>query len=122
MAVPQSVLWRLPLVQDDKTPIGLHTRAVKVVEATFGLVSNNRWLLHNPEFFSEYKMQCLLTDVYRVEDIPFGPDLDAYFYITDIPNTPPAIKVHEREVWAAGPLSELDTKMVDRRYSLFGNL
>lgn len=110
------------MLPDRSTPLQLHTRAVKVVEATFGLVSNNEWLLHNPEFFSEYKMQCLLTDVYRVEDVPFGPNLDAYVYVTDIPNTPPAIKVGEREVWAAGPISELDAKMADRRYSLFGNL
>ncbi len=106
----------------DKTPLDLHTRAVSVIEASFGLVSNNAWLLHNPEFFSEYKMQCLLTDVYRVDDIPFGPDLDAYFYIYDIPNTPPAIRIGEREVWAAGPMSQLDARMADRRYSLFGNL
>ncbi len=110
------------MVVDDKSPIQLHTRAVKIIEATFGLVSNNRWLLHNPEFFSEYKMQCLLTDVYRVEDIPFGPNLDAYLYLIDQPNVPPSMKVTDREMWVAGPMSELDARMADRRYSVFGNL
>lgn len=110
------------MVPDNSTPLQLHTRAIKVVEATFGLVSNNDWLLHNPEFFSEYKMQCLLTDVHRVDDIPFGPDLDSYFYVLDIPNTPAGVSIGEREVWCAGPISQLDANMADRRYSLFGNL
>ncbi len=110
------------MVVDDRAPIQLHTRAIKIIEATFGLVSNSRWLLHNPEFFSEYKMQCLLTDVYRIEDIPFGPNLDAYLYLIDQPNVPPGMKVTDREMWVAGPISELDARMADRRYSVFGNL
>jgi hypothetical protein len=110
------------LVQDDGPRLDLHTRAVSVVEASFGLVSNNPWLLHNPEFFSEYHMQCLLTDVYRVNDIPFTGDLDAYLYLIDQPNVPPAIRVTDGELWCAGPFSELDARMADRRYSVFGNL
>jgi hypothetical protein len=109
-------------VQDDGPRLDLHTRAVSVVEASFGLVSNNPWLLHNPEFFSEYHMQCLLTDVYRVNDIPFTGDLDAYLYLIDQPNVPPAIRVTDGELWCAGPFSELDARMADRRYSVFGNL
>lgn len=100
----------------------LHTRAVSVVEATFGLVSNSRWLLHNPEFFSEYHMQCLLTDVHRVDDIAFGGSLDAYLYLIDLPGVRPAIRVTDSEVWCAGPFSQLDENMADRRYSVFGNL
>lgn len=107
---------------DDKSPLQLHTRAVSIVEATFGFVSNNRWLLHAPEFFSEYKMQCLLTDVYRVDDIPFGPNLDAYLYVIDRPDIPPSIRVSDREVWCAGPFTELDAGMADRRYSIMGNM
>jgi hypothetical protein len=118
----QEAEWRLSLARDDASPRRLHTRAVSVLEATFGLVSNNRWLLHNPEFFSEYHMQCLLTDVYRVNDVAFGPDLDAYLYLIDQPDVPPSIRVTDRELWCAGPFSQLDAAMVDRRYSVFGNL
>ncbi len=107
---------------DQRPPLQLHTRAIKILDATFGLVSNNEWLLHNPEFFSEYKMQCLLTNVYRIDDIPFSPNLDAYLYIYDIPNVPPTMKVTDKAVFVAGPISELDAKMADRRYSIFGNL
>lgn len=110
------------MLTEDKPPPQLHTRAVRVVEATFGLVSNNRWLLTNPEFFSEYKMQCLLTDIYQLEEVPFGPDLDAYVYAIDVPNARPSIQVSERAVHCTGPIAELDAKMADRRYSLFGNL
>ncbi len=110
------------MAADDRSPVLLHTRAIRIIEATFGLVSNNRWLLHNPEFFTEYKMQCLLTDVCRVEDIPFASDLDAYLYLIDHPNVPPSIKVTDREMWVAGPVSDLDARMADRRYSVFGNL
>ncbi|HEX2988572.1 MAG TPA: hypothetical protein VHS06_10430, partial [Chloroflexota bacterium] len=107
---------------DKGLPASLHTRAVSVLEATFGLVSNNQWLLHNPEFFSEYKMQCLLTDVHRVDDIPFDSNLDAYLYLIDLPDVPPSVRVGDREVWCAGPFSRLDAAMADRRYSVFGNL
>ena len=106
----------------NQKPLKLYTRAIKILDATFGLVSNNEWLLTNPEFFSEYKMQCLLTNVYKIEDIPFGPNLDAYFYIYDIPNVPPVMKVTDNAVFITGPISELDAKMADRRYSIFGNL
>lgn len=111
-----------PLVVDDRSPLPLHTRGIAVIEATFGLVSNNRWLLHNPEFFTEYHMQCLLTDLYSIEDIPFGPNLDAHLYLIDQPNVPPSIRVTDREMWCAAPFSELDARMADRRYSIFGNL
>ena len=67
-------------------------------------------------------MQCLLTNVYKIDDIPFGPNLDAYFYIYDIPNVPPTMKVTDNAVFVTGPISELDAKMADRRYSIFGNL
>jgi hypothetical protein len=109
------------LVPNQK-PLKLYTRAIKILDATFGLVSNNEWLLNDPEFFSEYKMQCLLTNVYKIDDIPFGPNLDAYFYIYDIPNVPPTMKVTDNAVFVTGPISELDAKMADRRYSIFGNL
>jgi len=106
----------------DQKPLQLHTRGLKLLDATFGLVSNNEWLLNNPEFFSEYKMQCLLTNVYRLDDIPFGPNLDSYFYVYDTPGVPPVMKVTDKAVFASGPWTELDARMADRRYSLFGNL
>jgi hypothetical protein len=102
---------------------GLSRRAVSVVEATFGLVSNNAVLASNPEFFTEAKeIQSLLTDVYAVPEVDFTPNLDAYLFLLDVPNVPFAFRADEREVWLAGDLSRLDRKNTDRRYSVFGNL
>lgn len=102
---------------------GLYTRAVQIVKAKFGLVSNKRDLIFNPEFFEDPSViQCLLTDIYRVDEIPFSDDLDAYFYVYDVENVPPTIVVTDKEVRVVGNISQLDAKMTDRRYSLFGNL
>ena len=101
----------------------LYKRAVQIVRAKFGLVSNKRELIFNPEFFESRKViQCLLTDIYRVDDIPFNEELDAYIYVHDVEGVPPAVTVTNREVRLVGNISQLDAQMSDRRYSLFGNL
>ena len=101
----------------------LYKRAVQIVRAKFGLVSNKRELIFNPEFFENRKViQCLLTDIYRVDDIPFNEELDANIYVHDVEGVPPAVTVTNREVRLVGNISQLDAQMSDRRYSLFGNL
>ena len=102
---------------------GLYKRAVQIVRAKFGLVSNKRELIYNPEFFEDRSViQCLLTDIYRVDEIPFSDDLDAYFYVYDVDDVPPTVVITDREVRVVGNISQLDARMTDRRYSLFGNL
>ena len=101
----------------------LYKRAVQIVRAKFGLVSNKQELIFNPEFFENRKViQCLLTDIYRVDDIPFNEELDACIYVHDVKGVPPAVTVTNREVRLVGNISQLDAQMSDRRYSLFGNL
>ena len=101
----------------------LYTRAVQIVKAKFGLISNKRDLIFAPEFFENPNViQCLLTDIYRVDEIPFSDDLDAYFYVYDVDNVPPTVTVTDKEVRVVGNMSQLDARMTDRRYSLFGNL
>lgn len=101
----------------------LYTRAVQIVRAKFGLVSNKSELISNPEFFEDREaIQCLLTNIYRVNDIPFNEELDAYIYVYDVEGVPPTVVVSPREVRVLGNISQLDAQMVDRRYSLFGNL
>lgn len=100
----------------------LYTRAVQIVRAKFGLVSNKRELIFAPEFFENRNLiQCLLTDVYRVDDIPFSEELDAYVYVYDVEGIPPTVAVTDRELRVVGNISQLDAQMADRRYSLFGN-
>ena len=100
-----------------------YKRAVQIVRAKFGLVSNRRELIFTPEFFEDRGLiQCLLTDIYRVDDIPFNEELDAYIYVYDVEDVPPTVVVTDREVRVMGNINQLDVQMVDRRYSLFGNL
>ncbi|MBA7505570.1 hypothetical protein ES706_04239 [subsurface metagenome] len=103
--------------------VDLHKRAVQIVGAKFGLVSNTRELIFNPEFFENRSViQCLLTDIYRVDDVPFDEELDAYIYVYDVDDVPPTIAITDRQIRLVGNISQLDAQMVDRRYSLFGNL
>jgi hypothetical protein len=67
-------------------------------------------------------MQCLLTDIYRIDKIPFNEDLDAYVYVYDAENIPTTVLLTDREVRIVGNITQADSLMLDRRYSLFGNL
>ena len=103
--------------------VDFYKRAVQIVKAKFGLLSNKSELIFSPEFFeSRDVIQSLLTNIYRVDDIPFSEELDTYFYVYDVEGVPPIIEVTDREVQVVGNISQLDAQMVDRRYSLFGNL
>lgn len=106
-----------------KRPSRLHTRGVQVVCAKFGLVSNDPALIYAPEFFEDKShTQSLLTDFHRVGFIPFDEHLDGHLYILDLPNVKPSIHAADRIIWAVANFSELDAKVIDRRYTLFGNL
>lgn len=100
----------------------LHRRAVQVVRARFGLISNNRPLLTNPEFFTEAtEIQSLLSDVYEVREVPFR-GLDAFLHLLDMPGAAPSVHVSDREITVVADLTRLDKEVKDRRYSIFGNL
>jgi len=120
----QRVSWfKLTLKKAHREVPKLYRHAVQIVKAKFGLVSNKRELIYNPEFFEDPKdIQCLLTEIYRIDEIPFSDDLDAYFCVYDVEDVPPTVVVTDREVRVVGNISQLDAKMTDRRYSLFGNL
>lgn len=102
---------------------GIARRAVRMLQARFGLVSNNRQLISNPEFFeSRAVIQSLVTNVHAVPEIPYAEPLDAHMYIIDLPQAPPSIRVGTDEVFAAADFSGLEAGCSDRRCSLFGNL
>lgn len=101
----------------------LHCRALSMLWASFGLISNNRALIEAPEFFeSKEVIQSLLTDVRAVPRIPFLGEFDAYIHINDVPSVPPEISITDRTVFAVADFTRLDAEASDRRYSLFGNL
>lgn len=111
------------MVNTNKRPTRLHTRGVRVICAEIGLVSNNPALIYSPEFFEEKtRIQSILTAFHKIGDIPFDDRLDAYLHIVDLPSVKPSIHAAGRAIWAVADFSELDAKVIDRRYTLFGNL
>ena len=102
---------------------GLARRAVRVLRARFGLLSNNRDLISNPEFFqSRSVIQSLVTNVHEVPEIPYAEPLDGRMVVLDAPREPPAVRIGADEVFAVADFSALEAACSDRRCTLFGNL
>ena len=105
--------------------MNLHRRAVRIVHARLGLVSNDRDLLTRSEYFTDRVPQSLLTDYHRVDDVPWdggAAGVDAEIRIIDTPGLEPAITLEPDRVLAVGDWTALEAANSDRRYSLFGNL
>jgi hypothetical protein len=105
--------------------MNLQRRAIQIVHARLGLVSNNPALLTRAEYFSDRVPQSLLTDYHRVADVPWDgapTGVDAEIHIVDTPGLEPTIAVKPRRVLAVGDWTALEASNSDRRYSLFGNL
>jgi hypothetical protein len=98
------------------------SRGLRILGITYGLGSNNRDLIFNPEFFEPGEIQSQITNWCEIEDIPYGPDLDAYCHFLDDPAFPSEIQVSERELFVQGDLGRLDREGRDRRWSLLGNI
>lgn len=98
------------------------SRGLRILGITYGLGSNNRDLIFNPEFFEPGEIQSQITNWCQIEYIPYGPDLDAYSHFLDDPGLPFEIQVGERELFVQGDLSRLDREGRDRRWSLLGNI
>jgi len=97
-------------------------RAVKIVEARMGLISNNEKLITEPRYFEGQVMESLLTNIHSIEPIPFSDDLDSCFVVIDDPAIPPQVKITDKVCTATGDFSRYEKECSDNRYSLFGNL
>jgi hypothetical protein len=100
----------------------MYKRAVKIVEAKIGLVSNNEKLITEPRYFEGQVMESLLTDIHSIKPIPYSDDLDAYFIAIDDPNVQPQVNVTDRVLTVTGDFTRYERECSDNRYSLFGNL
>ncbi len=100
----------------------MYQRAVKIVQARIGIVSNNEELISEPRYFEGQILESLLTDIHSIEPIPYRKDLDAYFIAIDDPHVEPQVKVTERVLYATGDFTRYEKECSDNRYSLFGNL
>ncbi len=97
-------------------------RAVKILHARMGILSNNEALINEPRYFEGQVMESLLTDIHSVEKIPYADDLDAYLVVIDDPHVYPEIRVTDHVITAAGDFTRYERECSDNRYSLFGNL
>jgi hypothetical protein len=100
----------------------MYSRAVKIVGARMGILSNNEKLIHEPRYFEGQVMESLLTNIHSIEKIPFTDDLDSYFVAIDDPNVQPRVQVSDRVMTVTGNFSRYEEECSDNRYSLFGNL
>ena len=100
----------------------MYKRAVKIVEARMGIISNNEKLVTEPRYFEGQVMESLLTNIHSIEPIPFTEDLDSYFVVIDDPKVQPQVKVTGKVCTATGDFTRYEKECSDNRYSLFGNL
>jgi hypothetical protein len=100
----------------------MFTRAVKILHARIGILSNNEVLINEPRYFEGQVMESLLTNIHSIEKIPYTDDLDAYLTVIDDANIYPEVRVTDHLITAAGDFSRYEKECSDNRYSLFGNL
>lgn len=102
----------------------LHRRAIQIVHARLGLVSNNGPLIHRAEYFRDRVPQSLLTDYHRVDEMPWDElhPVDARIDVVDAAGAEPAIALGPDRVLAVGDWTGCEAAASDRRYTLFGNL
>ncbi len=100
----------------------MFTRAVKILHARIGILSNNEALINEPRYFEGQVMESLLTNIHSIEKIPYTDDLDAYLTVIDDANIYPEVRVTDHLITAAGDFSRYEKECSDNRYSLFGNL
>ena len=92
--------------------------ALKILKATVGIETNNKKLLPHLPFPREVKS--LLTDFYRLDEIPYTEDLDGYVRILESPKAP-HYERHGNEYIFSGPFEELSRTASDLRFSFWGN-
>jgi hypothetical protein len=105
--------------------VNLHHRAIQIVRARLGLVSNNGPFISSAEYFRERVQQSLLTDYYRVDELPWAGEpgaVDAEIHVLDVPGLAPTVTLDADRGLAAGDWTALEAAASDRRYTLFGNL
>jgi len=92
--------------------------AVKILDATIGIRSDKEEVL--PPYPPGIKVESLLTDFRRVEQISFGANLDGYISIEENENNPGYVFQHGNVIFD-GPFSRLQKQASDPRYTLWGN-
>ncbi len=100
---------------------GLYKRAVQCLDAKIGLVSNNKDLLYDARFFKSTNVESLLTNVHKINEIPYR-NVDAELYALDDRTLRAQVTMGDEICVCAGDFSAWEEECADIRYSLFGNL
>jgi len=98
-----------------------YTRGIEILGARFGLASNNRELIYNPEFFEDQIVQSQRTNFYQLSQVPYDEGLDALVTVIDNQELSPEVTEDARSLILRGDISRLDNEAADRRNTLFGN-
>jgi hypothetical protein len=108
---------------------GLFARAVGIIEARIGLVSNNQDLTTADEFLSIEAQRAkptiwsFLTAMPTPEPMPFDPaGLDSYFYVLDQPNVEPDFIQSGNKCICFGDFTRHEASQSDRRWNIYGNV
>jgi len=100
------------------------TRGLRIACATIGLASNNPSLLEQEAYFdpdlqeANPRIWSLLSSLHRVDDVPYGPDLDGYLTIVD--RKKDMIKTSGFQVWPREIEEVLATHPAIREVSVAG--
>lgn len=97
----------------------MYKKAVKILNLKMGILTNRKELL--PNFPLKIELESLLTDFYKIEEIDYSSNLDAYFIILDEETLTSEISISESRIFASGPFTKLTQECEDLRFSFFGN-
>jgi hypothetical protein len=92
--------------------------AVRILKTSIGIRSNKKTMLPSLPF--GVKVESLLTDFRRVEEISYSEALDGYIFIEDKKGIP-SYGFQEKAVSFTGPFSQLQNEATDSRFTLWGN-
>jgi len=101
--------------------IELHKRAVKLLDARIGILSNNKELIYDKRYFESPMVESQLTNIHKLEDVPYE-NIDAEFVVIDDPQTKPSVSIGGRTCFCTGDFTRMEKECQDIRYSVFGNL
>jgi hypothetical protein len=101
--------------------LAISGRIIGVVKARVALVSNNSRLIADTRYFSDCALESLLTDYYRIDELPPGTETDGTILILDDSALPARVEPCGDFIMATGPISALERATTDKRYTLFGN-
>jgi len=94
-------------------------KAIKILEARVGILSNKKNLL--PLLPLKIEVKSLLTDFHSVDEIPYAAGLDGYISIEDRLSEELRYNFSPRKVKFIGSFLKLTKEASDLRFSLWGN-